>query len=298
MKIVVTGALGNISKPLTETLVQQGHDVTVISSSPERQPEIEALGATAAIGALEDLDFLTATFTGADAVYCMVPPNNYFDHSLDLMAFYHTMATNYAQAIERSGVKRVVHLSSIGAHLAQGNGIIAGHYRIEQTLRAVPGIALTHMRPTYFYYNLFPFANMIKHTGRMASNYVNDDNVVLVSPKDIAAAIADEIVTQGEPLKVRYVASDERTCAEIAAVLGEAIGKPDLKWEFISSDAMITGLEGIGMSPKIAASLVEMYECMYEGTLAVDYYKNKPAVMGSVKLEDFAQDFAAAYNQK
>ena len=298
MKIVVTGALGNISKPLTETLVQQGHVVTVISSSPERQPQIEALGATAAIGALEDLDFLTATFTGADAVYCMVPPNNYFDHSLDLMAFYHTMATNYAQAIERSGVRRVVHLSSIGAHLAQGNGIIAGHYRIEQTLRAVPGIALTHMRPTYFYYNLLPFANMIKHTGRMASNYVNDDDVVLVSPKDIAAAIADEIVTPGEPLKVRYVASDERTCAEIAAVLGEAIGKPGLQWELISSDAMITGLEGIGMSPKIAAGLVEMYECMYEGTLAVDYYKNKPAVMGSVKLEDFAQDFAAVYNQK
>jgi len=298
MKIVVTGALGNISKPLTKTLVQQGHDVTVISSSPERQPEIEALGATAAIGALEDLDFLTATFTGADAVYCMVPPNNYFDHSLDLMAFYHTMATNYAQAIERSGVRRVVHLSSVGAHLAQGNGIIAGHYRIEQTLRAVPGIALTHMRPTYFYYNLFPFANMIKHTGRMASNYVNDDNVVLVSPKDIAAAIADEIVTPGENLKVRYVASDERTCAEIAAVFGEAIGKPGLQWELISSDTMIAGLEGIGMSPKIAADLVEMYECMYEGTLAEDYYKNKPAVMGSVKLEDFAQDFVTVYNQK
>jgi D-arabinose 1-dehydrogenase-like Zn-dependent alcohol dehydrogenase len=79
MKVIVTGSLGNISKPLTKELVQKGHHVTVISSNKEKQPDIEALGATAAIGSLEDVDCLVSTFTGADAVYTMVPPNNYFD---------------------------------------------------------------------------------------------------------------------------------------------------------------------------------------------------------------------------
>ena len=45
MKITITGSLGNISKPLTIELVQKGHAVTVISSNPERQKQIEALGA-------------------------------------------------------------------------------------------------------------------------------------------------------------------------------------------------------------------------------------------------------------
>jgi len=117
MKILVTGSLGNISKPLTEELVQKGHTVIVISSNPERKKDIEALGATAAIGSLEDVDFLVSTFTGADAVYCMVPPNNYFDHNLDLLAYYRRLGTNYAQAIKQSGVKRVVNLSTIGGHL-------------------------------------------------------------------------------------------------------------------------------------------------------------------------------------
>jgi NAD(P)H dehydrogenase (quinone) len=31
MKIIVTGSLGNISKPLTEKLVKAGHQVAVIS---------------------------------------------------------------------------------------------------------------------------------------------------------------------------------------------------------------------------------------------------------------------------
>ena len=54
MKIIVTGSLGNVSQPLTRELVRKGHSVTVISSKTERQKEIEALGAKAAIGTLED----------------------------------------------------------------------------------------------------------------------------------------------------------------------------------------------------------------------------------------------------
>lgn len=84
MKIVITGSFGNISKPLTQALVQKGHLVTVVSSNAERQKDIEALGAKPAIGSLENPEFLATVFAGADAVYCMVPPNNYFDHNLDL----------------------------------------------------------------------------------------------------------------------------------------------------------------------------------------------------------------------
>jgi uncharacterized protein YbjT (DUF2867 family) len=66
MKIVITGSLGNISKPLTEELVQKGHSVTVISSNVEKKEKITAMGAYAAIGTIQDADFLTKTFTGAD----------------------------------------------------------------------------------------------------------------------------------------------------------------------------------------------------------------------------------------
>lgn len=45
MKIIVTGSLGNIGKSLTPTLVQKGHDVTVITSTAERVKSIEAFGA-------------------------------------------------------------------------------------------------------------------------------------------------------------------------------------------------------------------------------------------------------------
>lgn len=294
MKIILTGSLGHISKPLTEKLLQKGHAVTVISSKPENQTGIEDLGATAAIGTLEDVDFLTTTFTSADAVYTMIPPNNYFNQTLDLLAYYQRMGTNYAKAIQASGVKRVVNLSSIGAHMAKGNGILAGAHDVEQLLnQQLPDVTITHMRPVGFYYNLYGFIPMIKNQGFIAANYGADENLVWVSPIDIAAAVADELETPLESRKIRYVASDELTGHETASILGAAIGKPDLKWILISNEQYQQRLESFGINPTIAAGLTEMFSAQHSGLLLEDYYRNRP-VLGDVKLVDFAKEFAVA----
>jgi len=73
MKYVITGSIGNISKPVSTALIKAGHDVTVITSKEGNVAAIEALGAHAAVGSVEDTAFLTKTFEGADAVYTMVP---------------------------------------------------------------------------------------------------------------------------------------------------------------------------------------------------------------------------------
>ncbi|QIP16252.1 NAD(P)H-binding protein [Spirosoma aureum] len=299
MKIIVTGSTGHISKPLTEELVQKGHAVTVISSKPEKQKEIDALGAKAAIGSLEDVDFLTTTFMNADAIYTMVPPANYFDHTLDLTAYYHRIGNNYAKAIGQSGIKRVVNLSSVGAHLDKGNGILIGAHDVEQILNnQLPDLAITHMRPVGFYYNLYGFVPMINQQGIIMANYGAEEELVWVSPIDIAAAIAEEFETPLVGRKVRYVVSDELTGNETARILGAAIGKPDLTWILIPGEQWQRGLEAAGMNPRIAAGLVAMFESQHSGLLTEDYYCNKPAVMGNVKLTDFAKEFAASFKQE
>lgn len=296
MKIILTGSLGHIGQPLAKELVQKGHTVTVISSNPERQKDIEALGATAAIGTLEDADFLTATFTGADAVYTMVPPPNLFNPDFDLMEHCVGIGNNFVKAIEQSWVKRIVHLSSIGAHLEKNSGLILLHHVLEDILNNLSDVAITFMRPTAFYYNLFGFLAGIKNTGMITSNYGGEDKVVWVSPIDIAAAIAEEIVTPLVGRKVRYVASDELTGNEVAGILGAAIGKPDLKWIVISNEQLQSGLIAAGMSVSMAAGFVEMNASMHSGELFEDYYRNRP-VMGTVKLTAFAKEFAAAFKQ-
>ena len=162
MNIVLTGSLGHISKPLATKLIAKGHSVTIISSKADRLKEIENIGAKAAIGSIEDSDFLMSAFKNADAVYCMIPPNF---AELDQVAYYIRIGKNYVQAIEHSGVKRVIHLSSWGAHLDKGTGIILGSHHVEAILNKLQDVSITHIRPASIYYNLYGFISMIKNAG-------------------------------------------------------------------------------------------------------------------------------------
>lgn len=299
MKIIVTGSLGHISQPLTKELVQKGHSVTVISSQTERQTAIEAIGAKAAIGTMEDADFLAETFKGAEAVYLMetIGEGSFFDQNLDFVPAITQIGENYKLAIEQSGVKRVVHLSSIGAHTNKGNGILVMHYNVENILNQLPsGVSIKFMRPAGFYTNFFRQMQTIKTQGAIVSNYGGDTKEPWVSPLDIAAAIAEEMEKPFEGRTTRYIASDEVSPNEIAKLLGEAIGNHDLKWLVISDEQLLNGMLSAGMNPQIAEGFVEMQAAQGSGLLYEDYYLNKP-ILGRVKLADFAKDFALAYNR-
>lgn len=294
MKIVVTGTLGNIGKPLTQALMQKAHQVIGINHLTEKQSEIEALGATAAIGSIEDVDFLAATFVGADVVYTMVPPN-YFAEP-DIREYYRKIGNNYAQAIKQSGVKRVINLSSYGAHLNNGTGNILGAHYVENSLNELLDVDITHIRPTYFYYNLLNLIPVIKSTGAIYANYGGDKKFEMVSPLDIASAIADEMELPSVHRKVRYVSSDELTGNEIARILGEATGRPDLKWIVISDEEALKGYINNGFPELLSKNLVEMFSSVQSGKLAENYRLNKPVALGKVKFTSFLNDFIVAYN--
>ncbi|RYZ93723.1 MAG: NAD-dependent dehydratase, partial [Moraxellaceae bacterium] len=194
MKIILTGSLGHISKPLAAQLIQNGHDVSIISSIKDRREDITKLGAKPIIGSLEDAKFVTDAFFGADAVYTMVPPNDYTNPNLDLLAYYEQLGHNYAHAIKANSIKRVVNLSSIGAHLEHGSGILLGAHRVEQILDAVSqGVAITHIRPTSFYYNLFAYIPSIRQANVIAVNHGESHTLSWVAPIDIADAVAAEL---------------------------------------------------------------------------------------------------------
>lgn len=295
MKLVITGSLGNISRPLAEQLVAEGHTVTVISSKADKAPAIKAIGAIPAIGSLEDSGFLAASFKGADAVYLMEPPGSFFDPNFDIYEHCNRLAHTFVRAIQQSGVKRIVHLSSIGAHTDKGNGILAFHFNVEQILNQLPAdVAIRFMRPVGFYYNLLSFIPVIKSRGAIVSNYGGDEKEPWVAPVDIAAAVAEQITQPFEGRTVQYVASDELSPNEVAAILGKAIGQPDLKWIAVPDEQLLSGMLGMGVNAGIARGMVEMNASRRGGRLYEDYVRHRP-VLGKKKMTEFAKDFAAAY---
>ena len=308
MKIIITGSLGNISKPLAQILISQGHTVTVISSDPKKRANIEMLGAAAAIGSLSDAAFLTETFTGADAVYAMIPLS--FSEP-DLGEYMHTVAQNYLQALKAAGTKRVVLLSGWAADLVKAENV-------EDVFDGLDA-SLTILRPGSFYTNFYQSIDLIKgkgltgkfltlrysglwalltgKTGLLMGNYGGNDRIVFVSPLDIADAAAEELLLMPKEKTIRYVGSEEMTCNEAARIIGTAVGKPWLKWVLLSDKQMLQGLKMAKLPEKLAETLVEMQAAMHSGQPLENFHRNQPR-MGKVKLADFAKEFAEVYHQQ
>lgn len=294
MKITITGSLGNISKPLAKQLIKAGHQLTIISSNTEKVAAIEALGATAAIGLVTDVDFLTKAFTGADAVYTMVPPN--FGAS-NYREYVGSIGKNYAEAIAKAGVSRVVNLSSIGAHLNAGTGPIAGNHDVELELNKLGNVAVKHLRAPFFYVNFLSNIDMIRHMGILGANYPATARLIMVHPEDIAAVATEELLQEFTGKSVRYLVSDDRTLGPITTVLGTAIGKPELPWVEFTDEQALNGMLQNGLPPEIARNFVEMGTAIRSGMLWGDYDQNQPKVKGSINLEAFAEDFADRFQQ-
>lgn len=301
MKIVITGSIGNIGKPLTQKLVHQGHDVTVITSKAAKRAEIELLHARAAVGTFFDADFLSETFAGADIVYLMEAwegIGSVFDKDKDFVAAFDHIGNNYKTAVERAGVKRIVHLSSIGAHTDHGVGSLAMHHKVENILRQLPNdVSIKFIRPVGFYTNLYRWINSIKTQNAIVQTYGGDRKEPWVSPLDIADAIAEEMEKPFGGRTVRYVASDEISPSDLATILGKAIDRPDLKWVVVSEEAMLGNMRALGMNEWIAQGFIAMQAAQGTGALYEDFYRHKPT-LGSVKLTAFAKEFAEVYHHQ
>jgi len=294
MKYVITGGAGHISKPLVSTLLKAGHDVTVIGRNEANLKSLTDEGAKAAIGSVEDAAFLETAFRGADAVYTMIPP--VWDPK-DWKEHIGKVGEIYASALRAAGVKNVVNLSSIGAHLEDGAGPVSGLYRAEAALNKLEGVNVLHLRPGFFYYNFLANIPLVKSAGIIGGNYGDASaRMVMSHTSDIATAAAEALLALDfKGHTVRYLVSDDRTTGEVAIALGNAIGKAELPWVGFEDDATLEALKSAGLTEEVARNYTEMGASIRSGKFYEDLDRNEQR-KGKQKLEDFATEFAAAYN--
>lgn len=271
MKHVITGSLGNISRPLAEKLVQAGHHVTIISNDPNKVNEIRAMGAHPAIGNVEDRVFLIKAFEGADGAYLMIPPNP------DWKRFQKIVADNYLAAVQRAGIKHIVMLSSLGAHIGSGVGPVDGMSYLEKQLAGLNDVAVRVLRAGYFYSNLF----VQMSPGTLGSTQPADFKPVWAHTDDIAdvaaAYLADSTFTGFTYEAV--VSDDTLTWEEIAQLLG-------LTYVQLTDTEFREGMLRAGLPPTIADAFVALGKAMREGRMYEEYWKNPPHTLGKIKLRD------------
>lgn len=292
---VITGASGNTGKVIANALLGAGKKVRVISRDAGKVKDLTDKGAEAAIGNIDDVNFLTNVLTGAKSFYAMIPPNFVTDN---YRGYQNHVADAQIEAAKNAGVKYIVTLSSVGAHLTEKAGVVQGLADMEQKWNAVEGINVLHLRPSYFMENTLGQIDTIKNMGIMGSPMKGDLPFPMVATKDIGEMAAKRLIALDfTDSEVQYLlGSRDVSYNEVATIYGKAIGKADLKYvEFPYEDAKKAMMEGWGFSENVADAFGEFMQTANAGYLFEDAKRTEQNTTPT-SPEEFARVFAQVYN--
>lgn len=210
--IVITGATGNIGRPLVERLAQDGEQVTAVSrrqGDREPQPGIVEHRAD-----LADPQSLQPALQGAAAVFLLVAG--------ELLAAGDDPAV-LLRLIKDAGVQRVVLLSSQAAGTRPS---AISHERLRQFEKAAlgSGLATTILRPGGFATNAYAWAEPIRRSRAVAAPFA-DVGLPVIDPCDIADAAAVTLRDPGHAGRT-YVLTGPAAVSPRQRVqaIGDAIG--------------------------------------------------------------------------
>lgn len=261
---VIMGATGNTGSVVASTLLGLGQKIRVIGRSADRLRRFAAEGAEAAICDAFDPSALAKAFTGARAVYAMIPPSmtsNDFRGDQD-------RATNaIAEAIQEAGIEYAVTLSSVGADSPAGNGPIAGLHHLEQTLNHLPNLNVLHLRPGYFMENTLAQIGVIQSMGVAAGPIRPDLEIPIIATRDIGTAAARALLALDFNDHETHELLGERdlSYAEATKIIGKAIGKPDLQYLHLPDEQIRGAFLQMGMSANVADLILEMSAALNSG---------------------------------
>ena len=155
MKIVVAGGTGFLGRHITQSLIDAGHDVTVLGRSPARVGDVpECAGANATRGDVTNPESLTGTLDGAEAVVnCVQFPNHPIEvprRGLTYDRYDRAGTQSLIAEAERAGVAKFFYLSGAGADSSSEKTWYRAKGRAEESIRAT---SMSHviLRPSWAY---------------------------------------------------------------------------------------------------------------------------------------------------
>src|SRR6267378_8151043 len=263
---VILGATGHTGSVVANSLLSKKKKVRVVGRDNKKLTAFTSRGGEAFTANVTDEKSLTRAFTGAEAVYAMIPP----DITNDNYRGFQSLASNaIAKALENAGVKHAVTLSSFGADKPEKTGPIAGLHEMESKLNLVKGLNVLHLRAGYFMENTLPQAGVIRNLGRMAGPVDADVALPMIATRDIGAAAAEALLRldfKGKQTQ-ELLGPRDLSMTEAMTIIGKAIGRPGLGYVQASDQQFLAALVQLGFSQNVASLILEMAHALNTGRM-------------------------------
>jgi NAD(P)H dehydrogenase (quinone) len=259
-KVLITGATGDTGRAAVKESIARGLAVrAMVHGKDARSEALETLGAEVMVGDLQKIDTILAAMEGvqvAHFVYAVQPG-------------VLSATVNFAQAAKEAGVAAIVNLSQRSADRHSKSDDCRDHFISEEILNW-SGLAVTHLRPTYFLeWLLYPFQlpllvskgviRLPAGKGRHAPIAAADQGRVIAAILESPGGHAGQTYPLFGPVEMDH--------DQMASELGEALGRR-IVYENVTIDDYSNSLEAMGLPAYVIQHFRGAMDAYQHGVMA------------------------------
>lgn len=262
----VAGVTGRTGSVVATTLLERKQPVRVIVRTSENGDAWKAKGAQVAVASLQDADALTKALSGVAGAYLLVPPH---DKVAQYMEDRKTLTDVIVSAVESSGLRHVVLLSSLGAHLVTEIGPIRALHYAERRLGPVAQ-SLTILRAPYFMENWAAVLDTARTQGVLPSFLSPSRKIPMIAVRDIGHIAAECLLDQPKGRRVLELSGPQDYSPEdVATVMGRHLHR-HVKVQPLPLSTAISTFTAMGCSEDVARLFEEMYAGLERGSITYE----------------------------
>lgn len=261
---IVIGASGQVGSAVVRQLTEKGAPVKGVIRDLKKADKVKESGAAVAVADIHDLPALTNAVADGGTLFVITPESG---HSQDILGETATVLQHYREAVERSAVKKIVGLSSMGAQHATGTGNLQMSYMLEHAFKGLD-VEQVFIRPAYYFSNWLHYIPSARENGILPTFFPPDLAIPMVSPMDVAAFAADVMTRNGNTRHIyELVGPASYSSQDVAEAMSKALGKP-VKAEQMARDGWESALQQAGFSRDGIKNFIDMTAAVISGQVA------------------------------
>jgi uncharacterized protein YbjT (DUF2867 family) len=248
--------------------------------SAEKAAQLQSPSVEPVICNVLDSEALRETFGRGKRAFLLNPPGNVGgDTNADEMA----SSRSITDALQRSGLEKIVVASTYGARPGDGIGDLTTLHDLEQRARA-SGIPTAINRGAYYFTNLDMLMEPARE-GVVPTAFPADLKLPMVAPADLGQFAAERLASGIDDVGIAFIEGPERySFNDVAAAFARHLGR-DVSVQTTPRERWEESFRAVGFSVEAAQAFVRMTAATIEGTDDPEAPRR-----GSVTLDSYVAD--------
>lgn len=219
---IVLGATGRIGFMLAYNLFKKGQSVRVVVRNESKAHELKKMGVEVVVADYLDKEALKRAFHGGKSAFLLTPENPKSENHIDEVRL---MIGNYQEAIQASGINKIVGLSSMGAQHESDTGNLFASYLLEHAFSGL-NIEQIFVRPAYYYSNWVGYLELVMSQGILPTFFPPEMKLPMISPVDVAEFLADVMLREAPQERIYEICGPQAySSLDIARIFGRVLNK-------------------------------------------------------------------------